>query len=257
VGRVTRGLKAWGPRPLHRWLAPERRFLILTTGRSGGELLASLLDSHPSIMCDGELLLHRTALPHQVVRGREALAGLRRAQAYGFKLTRENLVRQELDDPAEFVRVLHARGYRMIVLERRDLLQQAISFARAEKLGYLHHRAGGGGEFVRLALDPMAVLALMYVIEEAARFCHEALAGIPHLLITYEEDLATPERQQRAVDEICRSLGLPPAVVHSDLVRVTPEAIEDQIENPEELLRVLSVTRYARYIPDAVAPERP
>jgi LPS sulfotransferase NodH len=253
VDRVTRALKTWGPRPLHRFLAPERRFLILTTGRSGGELLASLLDSHPKIMCDGELLLHRTPFPDQVVRGREALAGVQRARAYGFKLTRENIVRQEIDDPAAYVRGLHARHYRMIVLERRDLLQQAISFARAEKLGYLHHRAGDGAAFSRLMLDPLAVLALMYVIEEAARFCHEALAGIPYLTITYEDDLATPERQQQTADEVCRSLELPPAVVHSDLVRITPDSIEAQVSNHDELLRVLSVTRYARYLPAGTA----
>lgn len=244
-----RAFRTWAPRLAHRFVAPECRFLILTTGRTGGELLVSLLGSHPRIMCDSEVLYDHTPFPDQVVRGREALAGLRRAGAYGFKLTRENMLRQNMSDPAAYVRTLHARGYQIVFLRRRDLLQHAISFARAEKLGYRHHRQGQREVFSPVALDPMAVLALMYVTEEVTTWCQDALRGVPHLPITYEDDLVEHERQQAAADEICRFLGLAPAPVRSDLVRITPRTVEEQLSNYDELERVVSVTRYAEYLP--------
>jgi LPS sulfotransferase NodH len=231
-------------------VAPERRFLILTSGRSGSDLLVSLLDSHPQLMCDGEVLMSRRAFPEQLVRSREALAGLRRARAYGFKLTRDNILAQGLEEPATFVRALHERGYRMVLLERRDLLQHAISYARAEQVGYVHHRRADGTGFSATALDPMAVMAFMYVLEDVAIFCRQALTGIPHVRLVYEDDLGTPERQQAAADRICEAIELPAAPVHSELVRVTPAAPQEQLSNYEELAELLAITRYAKYLPE-------
>jgi LPS sulfotransferase NodH len=230
-------------------VAPKRRFLILTSGRSGSDLLVSLLDSHPQLMCDGEVLMMRRALPEQLIRSREALAGLRRARAYGFKLTRDNILAQGVAEPAAFVHALHERGYRIVLLERRDLLQHAISYARAEQAGYVHHRRTDRSEFSATALDPIAVVAFMYVLEEVGNFCRHALSAIPHLKLVYEDDFATPERQQASADQICDALGLRSAPVHSDLVRVTPGATEQQLSNYEELAELLAGTRYAKYLP--------
>ena len=250
MGNVRRRLRTWGARPLHRLLAPERRFLILTSGRSGSDLLVSLLDSHPELVCDGELLMMRRAFPDQLVRSREALAGLRRARAYGFKLTRDNILAQGVEEPAAFVQALHERGYRMVLLERRDLLQHAVSYARAEQAGYVHHRRTDGTGFSATELDPMAVVTFMYVLEDVAHFCRQALSGIPHVKLVYEDDLSTPERRQASADRICDALGVSPAPVHSELVRVTPGTIQDQLSNYEELAEVLAVTRYAKYLPE-------
>jgi LPS sulfotransferase NodH len=231
------------------------RFVILTPGRTGSELLVSLLDSHPQIVCDGELLATRRASPDLLIRSREALAHIRGARAYGFKLLRDHLLRQDVGDPARYISKLHQRGYRIILLERRDLLAQAVSFARAERVGYSQRRRDDGDSFTPMTLDPMAVLALMFVVEDITRFFEAALAGVPHIRLIYEDHLATPERQQAAVDELCRALGLGPKPVRTDLVRITPETIAEQLENHEELARVLSVTRYARYLPETLAPE--
>lgn len=250
MGAVTRRARIGGLWPLHRLLAPERRFLILTSGRSGSDLLVSLLDSHPQLMCESEVLMARRAFPHQLVRSREALAGLRRARAYGFKLTRDNILAQGIEEPAGFVRVLYERGYRMVLLERRDLLQHAISYARAEQAGYVHHRRADLADFSATTVDPMAVVAFMYVLEDVAHFCREALSEIPHIKLVYEDDLATPEHQQAATDRVCVFLGVQPVPVHSELVRVTPRATEDQLSNFEELAEVLAATRYAKYLPE-------
>jgi LPS sulfotransferase NodH len=225
---------------------PECQFVILTAGRTGSELLVELLDSHPQIMCDSEILGAHRALPNQLIGRRAALAKLRGAGAYGFKMVREHAAVQGVD-PTQYVRDLHARGVRIILLERRDLLQQAISHVRALRKRY-HFRRGDQLAFTRARLDPMAVLATIYVLEDRVAWARATLADLPHLSLVYEDHLADEAQQQRTADLVARYLEVGPAPVHSDLVKVTPAATRELIENFDEVAALLSVTRYAAYL---------
>src|SRR3954454_17120767 len=80
-------------------LAPEKRFVITCLARTGSQLLVSLLDGHPSIRCESEVLRarHPRVAPHVFLESRAFLARLRqRSRAYGFKGLYFDLVR--LDD---------------------------------------------------------------------------------------------------------------------------------------------------------------
>lgn len=77
-----------------------RDFVVFGMGRSGSTLLASLLNAHPSIHCDGEILSpvywHRRRRPLRLpmlryplfyIRYRQLVAQYRHgASVYGFKL---------------------------------------------------------------------------------------------------------------------------------------------------------------------------
>jgi LPS sulfotransferase NodH len=241
---LKRAIRAYGPRLARPFVAPARRFVILTTGRTGSELLVSLLDSHPQIMCDGELLGTRRAYPGQLIESRTALAGLRGVQAYGFKLLRDHLLAHNIADPAGYLRRLVTRGFQVIVLERRDLLAQAVSYVRASGQGRYHFTAADRPAFEPERVDPMEVIAFMFSIEHAMGFARSTLAEVPHLTFYYEDDLADSCRQQATVERVCEYIGIPHAPVRSDLVRITPPALADQVLNFEELTRALAGTRY-------------
>jgi LPS sulfotransferase NodH len=228
-------------------LAPRRRFVILTSGRAGSELLISLLDSHPEIACDGEILQLRRVAPWALIESRAALAGLGRARAYGFKLLRSHLLVQGRADPAEQLLELHRRGFALITLERRDMLQQAISHLISPRVGY-HHRRGEEPPFERQRVDPMAVIAMLVALEDLNTFAREALAGVERLSLVYEDDLIDPERQRRAVARICERLAIEPRPVSSELVKVTPSRTRELLSNYEELERALAGTRFAHHL---------
>lgn len=248
--RAQRAIRSYGPLLAYPLAEPDRRFVIVTTGRAGSELLVSLLDSHPAVMCDSEILSAKRVFPSRLIDSRSALAGLLGAEAYGFKLLRDHMWRQNLD-PASYLERLHRRGFKVILLERRDLLQQAISFVRAVSTQY-HYRRSDGIAFLAGRMDPVEILATMFVIEDAVMFWRSALNSIPHLSLVYEDDLVEPERQQEAVDRICGYVGVAPAPVTSELVKITPRSTGELIENFDELVAHLSTTRYARYL-DAAA----
>lgn len=227
-------------------LAAEPRFVIVTVGRTGSELLVSLLNSHPQITCDGEILELRQPFPGLVVFSRALRARLH-GHAYGFKLLSRHARQHYPYNPAPFVQRFHERGFRIIVLDRRDRLEQAMSVIRAEGRP-AHHRRSDDARFAPLRIDPVAILTALFLIEEGVAFVHETLKAIPKLELVYEDDLREASQQQRTVDRVCSFLGLEPAPVQTELLRLTPRSVVDQVENFDEVAALLSQTRFAELV---------
>lgn len=231
-------------------VAPQRRFLIFCPGRVGSELLVQLLDSHPQIACDGEILAERHTFPDRYVDFRAVRRRGRGVAAYGHKLILEHLryIQPVGDARAWLERRVH-EGTALVTLERRHLLHQAISFSRARQLGWHHTNhdrvASGDG---RVTLDPIDVVAHLYVVAEAVDWFHHVIEGLPRLCLRYEDDLATPHLQQRTVDRIAVRLGLSPAPVRSELTKITHESPEDAIVNYDEIASLIRVTRFAQHL---------
>jgi LPS sulfotransferase NodH len=230
-------------RTAFRATAADPRFVIVTTGRTGSELLVSLLDAHPRITCDSEILSIPRAYPGRFVLRRSALARARGC-AYGFKLIAEHARLQSPHDREGFLRGFAERGFRMIVLERRDLLQQVVSSVRGIETRH-HHRERDREEFRPMRVDPVAVLCALAWFEDAVQFVRSALTGVPILNLVYEDDLLEPDQQQRTADRVCDYLDLPTARVQTDLVKIAPRSVADQLENFDEVAALLSQTRFA------------
>lgn len=238
-----------------RLAAANPRFVIVTSGRTGSELLVSLLASHPKIVCDGEIMSMRRDAPSATLLRRSARARLR-GQAYGFKLLPDHARLQLRADPAGYIRTLHDKGFRIIYLERRDWLNQAISVLRAISTQF-HYRRGERAVVASLRVDPVAVLTALWIIEDRVRFLRSAVADLPTLDLVYEDDLETEEKQARTVDRICGYLGLPPAPVQGDLVKLTPSRAAEQLENFDEVAALLETTRFAWVLSADGAPADP
>lgn len=235
VRKVVRSGFRYVPAALTRWAAPERRFVIVTIGRTGSELLVELLNSHPDITCRSELLGEGPRWPHLYVGAHAAAAGLRGARAFGWKLLRAHI----RDDPRlvrdrGYLGRLSEEGYRILLLERRDYLQQTISWHRAELTRY-HHRRGEEPEFVPSAIDPESLLHWTKVNEDAAGFLRRSVEGLPHLRLTYEDDLVDARTHQATVDRVCAYLDLEMAPVNSGLVKVSPRRTQDMVSNWDEI----------------------
>ncbi|HLY51357.1 MAG TPA: hypothetical protein VKR21_19355 [Solirubrobacteraceae bacterium] len=175
---------------------------------------------------------------------RRSAAARRNGQAYGFKLLADHARVQRRGDPAGYIRSLHTNGFRIIHLERRDWLNQAISALRAITTQF-HYRRGERAAVGRLRVDPVAVLSALWIIEDRVRFLRSAVADLPTLELVYEDDLETEEQQARTVDRICAYLGLPSAPAEAELVKLTPRSAAEQLENFDEVAGLLGATRFA------------
>ena len=231
-------------------LAPPKRFCVWSPGRSGTQLLVELLDSHPALTCDNEILFGRVRFPFRYVQACAARARKPGIEAYGFKVVVGQLrAVQHMEDPAAFLRRLSAAGYLMIAVTRRNLLRQAISWTQANTAGVFHYRGDERQQPRRLHLEPTSLIARMYWLEDTINYTHDSVADIPHEAVWYEDDLADANTHQATVDRIVSRLGLEPHAVRASLVRgAGDKPYPELIENWDEVVDVLGRTRFAEFL---------
>lgn len=228
---------------------PKRRFALVTTGRTASVLLAERLDTHPDIVCEGEILGDRRRFPLQFVAGHATRAALGGAHAYGFTITCRHFGFQILREEPGYLRRLEKAGYHLIFLRRRNVVAQALSAAIASKTRW-HWVAGDRPVFAPLDVDPVEVLTMSYLFEESDQLLATALQGLPHLTIAYEDDLQEQDAQQATVDRICSLLDLASAPTWSDQVRYTPRRLADTVANFDAVADLLAPTRFRRFLDD-------
>jgi LPS sulfotransferase NodH len=231
--------------------SPEvRPFLIFTAGRNGSELLSALLDSHPSIVCDGELLSRRRLNVDRLIAGRIARTKSLGKSAFGFKIKPKDLHEiQRVGDPVEWVKSLADQGWLFIRLRRRDQLQQAISAIRGSKTRW-HFRAGSVPSFEPMKIDPYVVIASMCNLAYYEAQIAELLKGLEHVTFTYEDDLREPTDQAATVGTICGHLGVPDGPTSSDFARVQPRETRLMVTNYDEIADVIRRNEFAQFLSD-------
>jgi LPS sulfotransferase NodH len=220
----------------------------MTSGRTGSELLVSLLNSHPQIACDGELLAVRRHWSERFVEGR-ATAVARRAgkRAYGIKVLPQHIHdTQTVPEPADWVRHLSSRGWQVIHLRRANRLHQALSMVRASKTQW-HFRADEVGTFQPMAVDAMQTIGVMYIVEFLEHQIDQMLKGVEHLSLCYEDDLEDPASQARTVATICQRLGIDPAPTYTDVARIHPRDTKEMVSNYDEVVEEIRRNRWLEY----------
>lgn len=218
-----------------RWASPIRRFVIVTVGRTGSELLVNLLDRHPRVVCEGEILALRPRFPRQYARARAARAGWHGAEAYGWKLLTGHFMdgtdSSVTADAAErYIAGLVEDGHRIILLERRDHLQQAISWYRAHH-GRFHYRHGDDEAYVPVEVDPELLLRAASTNEVASDQLRVSVKVVPHLRLVYEDDLLDPVRHQHTLDSVCAFLGIASAPASTEYIKVAPRHTQELVSN--------------------------
>lgn len=223
----------------------ETCFVIFGQGRTGSSLLRSLLNSHPAVRCEGEILADAVDHPVAFV---DNLAARSPKPVFGFKVKIYQLTGAQQTDPAEFLRHLRSRSYQIIYIRRNNLLRHAISNEFAEARSSYHDRSDGPRP--SLTIDPQKLIGVMerrqaHLDDEAA-----ILADLTHIRVDYESDLLDPRRHQPTADRVFAALGLESVPVGTDLARSVSGSLADRIANYDDLLVALRETEFSRFLTD-------
>jgi hypothetical protein len=227
-----------------------RRICIVTNGRTGSELLVDLLDGHPRLRCEGEILGTPRRDPFRFVRGRTIVARVQRAHAYAFKInvTNLHLASRRWTMPT-LIDALIADGFGIVRLRRRNLLRQAISTMRAGQTRTFHVTEVVGTR--PLHLDPINVVHVMRLFESRDESLDSLLEKVDTVELAYEDDIEPEGRREAALARIFALAGLEPvAAPTSALKRTTPRSLADAVENHNEIRTMLTGTRYERHLFD-------
>lgn len=221
---------------------PQRRFVIFAQGRSGSTLLTDLLNSHPQIYCADEILTWPRRWPQAFAA---ACSVGHRAEVYGFKVKLYQLTEaQQLTDPGAFLRGMHASGWQVIHLRRQNVLRQALSAMVAEQRDVFHLAVDAEGP-APVHIDVDNLLWRAQQRQEFGVAEEQALDGIPHLRLSYEDDLLEPAAQGETAGRVFSWLGLPPAAVSVRLRKIVPDELDRIVSNHREVLDAVIESPYA------------
>lgn len=244
-GRLPR-LAGYGRLLLRGVPLPATRFIIFGSGRCGSTLLVDLLDTHPSIICESEVLLGDPRFPRLHLDYR-AFAS-RRVPTYGAKVLAYQLEENpHVRSPRSFIAGLAASHWRIIHLRRHDLLRLALSNINARRFAFHQRRGDAAQSYPRTSVDPAQLLEWMRGLSAAAEEERIVMQGVPHLAISYEEDLESDRHHQRTADHVFNWLEIPEAPVTTDLIKMTPTDLHQAVSNLEEVCDVLSGSEFSDY----------
>lgn len=234
---------------------PPQRFVILTNGRTGSNLLLALLKAHPRIRAHSEIfgehqledranrrrIRRRGALAHY----RNALRPLGLERAIGLKMIYYQLERGygEKRGVPDVWRVREAMladpELRFIHLKRRDRLGRLVSNRLALASGRWE---GGAYPGAPIEIDPAWARAELDRMEDWERAHDRLLPPERTLEMQYEALAADPQGE---MDRVFRFLGLPPRPVRPPTRKQNTRPHRETVANYEELRSVFAGTAHA------------
>ena len=237
--------------------APVTRFCIVTTGRTGSTRLRLLLDSHPRIVCHGELFGENlttlaaagSELHSQLIAERTADPAafmVRRAfaatdvDAVGFKI----LYGQLLTRWPGLLEALRAdRDVRIVHLVRRNAIKRFLS---AYFVGTVTHKHLCRHDETPPAVAPVTipVAALLADLEKAGRdaaLLRDVFRDHPCHEVVYEESL---DDNGPAMQEVQAFLGVPPARLSVPIRKILPDDPRQLIANFDEVAAAVRGTPF-------------
>lgn len=227
--------------------APSRpHFLIFGQGRTGSTLLASLLSSHSEIQCDGEILETAIVDPFGHIAACQATSA---KPLYGFKVKIYQLTETQRIPPVLFLSTMARMGTRIVFLSRRNVLRQVLSNRLALANRY-HFRAGDKPELKPIRVDPTELLEAITRRARYRRDEEEAIGNLPVYRMVYEDDLISPQAQQRSLTSCFAFLGVSDEPISTDLVRGVTGSVSSHIVNYTDVAVALGGTPYKHLLED-------
>ncbi|WP_156801044.1 hypothetical protein [Oceaniovalibus guishaninsula] len=157
-------------------------------------------------------------------------------QAFGFHLKPIHVTRlQGQPDPHLFLNDLTRQGWRLIHLQRRDLVAQVFSVIYAAHAGRYHFTNDRRDEDRPLAIKPKRFVRKLRAWNDMRELEQRAIRGLDAIDLSYEGDLVDPVRRDKALARIVASLGLPPAPMSSSLRKSVRRPVWEMIANADEV----------------------
>jgi LPS sulfotransferase NodH len=252
----------------------QKKFIVLSTQRTGSAFLEQCINSHEDIVCHGEILLgyggHYTDLPPKWLKSHRRLRTLWQAIASGAFLYPKKTMEMTWNtkSPQEWrgfrlmynqinrdPRVMHYLNnhteIKVIHLQRRNLLKQYISL-------YLMHNQSRYGRYeahvtkkpsqIKVRVDQNKALDYFRSFEKTRNNILLKFKEFERLDIFYEDMIGNGGLADDVTSKISTFLGIPKALLVSDQVKINSKNLEDIVDNYTDLKRLLENTKYKNWL---------
>lgn len=151
----------------------------------------------------------------------------------GFKL----MVHQNEEMNNLFAKLIE-RNWRVISIRRRDTMQRVLSEAVlfATRIPHSYGQSRWHGE--PMHIDPELFRQLLEQDRRLSERETQLLSSIPHVTLTYEDDLGDPQRWPQATARVLSFLNLPVVPLSTRMVKTWEKPYEQFIVNYAELVEI-------------------
>lgn len=234
----------------------KTKFIIFGQSRSGSTLLKELINSHPDIHCDGELLepgekyvTNRFLLkvfkriPALLILFRQGLA---RKPIYGFTLFIYHIKKLYF-----WIDRLVASGYVIIYIRRKNTINQAFSNLVAQHTSFWHRSVDQKSDDRHAGSLPVIVIPvekLLHVLKVRKKWRtleQQALAKHSFLEVIYEDMLEDNSKWPVTMEKVFAFLGTFNVPVHSKLKKTYPRPYSEIVSNYNELIEAVKNSEFA------------
>ena len=225
---------------------PQQRFVIYMQGRSGSSFFCDLLDQHPLIRCNSEILNKKRYNPIKFLRDLSYYYG-EKYPVWGFKFKSYQVHGQgaTVDD---FIKQLLDNDYQIISLTRKNSLKMALSFWVAHLRGEDYHNIGGQIKRKKVTVNVKELMDSIEYIEIDRERMMKSLVNIETLDLVYEDDLQDPGKAVKSCQKTFGFLGVEPIEVQSKFRKVSTGRLSDDLENAEEIYNFIKESKYAHFL---------
>ncbi len=228
---------------------PDKKFIIFAQSRTGSRLLGDLLNDHPEIHCDREIFMNKNLLFPELYLRRLSTRDTKKV--YGCQIKLYQLTEYQNIDAAKFLLCLHENRWKIIYLERKNLLRQSISDMIAAIRNEYCDTAENPLKNSKFYIDCDELITGIEYRERQLIEEKKLLKKLPHIMFIYEDDLLTAEEHQKCSDSVFNYLGLPSVAVETSMRRTSSDKLSDFVQNYEEVAKLITNTEYSRYLEES------
>ncbi len=219
------------------------KFIIFGQGRSGSTLLKQLLNSHPEINCEGELLslddryinnsLMLKLVHHMPFLFFNYRKWISKNPVYGFTLLFYQYYPQKY-----MLNKLVEQGWKIILITRRDSLHQSLSHLVAKQTSVWHRRSDEKEKPAKVTIDPEEFQHWISVLIKRDTIISDLFKGLDHFEVVYENDLSQESLWPESMSRVFDYLGTDNAPVKANLKKTYARPYAEIVENYSELAEV-------------------
>ncbi|MDJ0531198.1 MAG: sulfotransferase [Xenococcaceae cyanobacterium MO_207.B15] len=242
------------------------KFIITCAPRTGSTMLRMMLNSHPYIICHGEVISIKgkpnlgKEYQKKIAKTSDELATIRSQDPVKFLdeyvLNQENCeavgvkikyLQLEEQFKSIFQRIANDKTIYIIHLTRKNLLKRYISnkLAGAKKTPTVIRDSTAKKEQPKIAINLQSCLEDILSVKEAEIRFREHFKNHKLFEIVYEDILADKNNQMNKLQNF---LGVNSIDLELQTVKVNSDNLEEVVENYQELVTTIKDTPYAQYL---------
>ncbi len=239
-----------------------KRFIILTTQRSGSTLLWRYLNGHPNIFACGEMFLAKHG-------GTNAYAAFRKGSTkrwLNHYIYNKQNVATYLDHFFSTGQDFESCGFKLmygqnnrnirswlikhnvsiIHLIRENILKKIVSGETMKARGVAHIKPNEMVEDIKIDLDVNMLIPRISAIAKGIRLNSEKFSMLPYLEVYYEDFINDPPGTAEGIFDFLGVTNV--SNLEMPLKKVNPDPVELSIGNYSEVRMKLLGTPYAKYL---------